>query len=46
MHANIPKYNVMMLSTIIPDKWKQTWSATSPQILPSLLANKNAGGIH
>jgi len=46
MHANIPTYNVTMLSSVVLHKLKQTWSAISPWILPSLLANKTAGGIH
>lgn len=38
--------NVTMLSGIALRKLKQTWSAISPWILPSLLAHRNAGGIH
>lgn len=35
-----------MLFRAVLCKLKQTWSATSPWILPSLVAGKNSGGTH
>lgn len=43
---NISKYNTSMLSIAVLYKLKQTWSATSPCFLPSLLAGKSSGGTH